>query len=232
MAGNVLGSIGILMAMVVGGNVGPATEIVIGSAAALPGDVVFVDVTIVNNDVCIYSMNTVITHNPETEIISADSRLPCYILNSSVFYEIANSPHPPGCAGECAGVAVLAFAIDSHPPDASLLWRCAVTVAPGTAPGIYPIECLRPVVDTCNLRRVEIGCTAGSINVHGCTGDCDRDGATSVAELIRAVTIALLTTAPSECPAADSDGDETISIDELIAGVDVLLNGCALPSAP
>jgi hypothetical protein len=232
MAGNILSSIAILMAMINGGKASSATEIAIGSTAALPGDVVFVDVTLANNDLCIYSIYTVFTYHPAIPIVQPGSRLPCQPTSSLIFNDLANSFYPPGCAtGECVGVEVQGVVIDSHPPVDSLLWRCAFAVAPGTPPGVYPLDCLQQTIDTCEIQRVEVGCTPGSIDVHGCVGDCDRDGATTVADLVLAVNIALQTTVPSQCPAADSNGDGRISIDELVAGVFVLLNGCAVPGA-
>jgi hypothetical protein len=60
----------------------------------------------------------------------------------------------------------------------------------------------------------------------GCDGDCDGDGATSVAELIRGVRIALGLAPLGECAAFDGDGDDQVTIAELVRAVAVALDGC------
>jgi hypothetical protein len=59
-----------------------------------------------------------------------------------------------------------------------------------------------------------------------CSGDCDGDGAVSVAELLRAVGLALSAAPPTECSAADPGGDGAVTIDELTAAVRNGLRGC------
>ncbi len=61
----------------------------------------------------------------------------------------------------------------------------------------------------------------------GCAGDCDGNGTVSIAELIRAVNIALGTADLSTCTAADRDGSGTVQINELIAAVNSALLGCS-----
>ena len=57
-------------------------------------------------------------------------------------------------------------------------------------------------------------------------GDCDRDGATTIDELIRGVAIALDVAPVDSCVAMDSDGDGAIGVDELMRGVGGLMDGC------
>jgi len=59
-----------------------------------------------------------------------------------------------------------------------------------------------------------------------CPGDCDRDRRVSVAELVRAVNLAIRDDPPDPCLSADIDGDRRISISELIRAVDNALHGC------
>ncbi len=60
-----------------------------------------------------------------------------------------------------------------------------------------------------------------------CQGDCDRDGRVTVAELTRAVNIALGRLSIEVCAAADADRNGAISIAELIAAVRRALEGCS-----
>lgn len=59
-----------------------------------------------------------------------------------------------------------------------------------------------------------------------CRGDCDRDGAVSVNELITAITIALGKAPATECTPVDSDASATVTVDELITAVNYALTGC------
>jgi hypothetical protein len=56
-------------------------------------------------------------------------------------------------------------------------------------------------------------------------GDCDADGRVTVAELIRAVAIALGETPLADCPVIDVNSDGRVSVDELVAAVDAALAG-------
>jgi hypothetical protein len=60
-----------------------------------------------------------------------------------------------------------------------------------------------------------------------CNGDCNGDGAVAINELILAVNISTGAAQASECQAADRNGSDTVTIDELIAAVGNALNGCA-----
>jgi len=59
-----------------------------------------------------------------------------------------------------------------------------------------------------------------------CAGDCDGSGSVSIAELVRAVNIALGSIDVSMCTAADRNGDGTVAINELISAVNAALSGC------
>ena len=55
-------------------------------------------------------------------------------------------------------------------------------------------------------------------------GDCDRNGAVSIDELVLGVAIALDVSAPSACPAFDADASGKVSVNELVAAVDGALH--------
>ena len=58
-----------------------------------------------------------------------------------------------------------------------------------------------------------------------CAGDCDADGAVSIAELIAGVALALGGTA-EPCAAMDWDGDGTVGVTDLVRAVASALAGC------
>lgn len=60
----------------------------------------------------------------------------------------------------------------------------------------------------------------------GCAVDCDRSGEVVVNEILRAVGIGLGAESIARCAPADRDGDRDLTVDELLAGVAGLLDGC------
>ncbi len=65
-----------------------------------------------------------------------------------------------------------------------------------------------------------------------CAGDCDGDGRVVIAELIRAVNVALASLGIDECRAADADADGAVGIGDLIRSVASALDGCRVESTP
>lgn len=59
-----------------------------------------------------------------------------------------------------------------------------------------------------------------------CAGDCSRDGAVGIDELVRGVNIALGALPLGECAAFDANGDGHVSIDELVRAINAALGGC------
>jgi hypothetical protein len=62
--------------------------------------------------------------------------------------------------------------------------------------------------------------------ISACAADCDGGGTVTVAELVRAVNIALGSVLADDCPEADVGGDGRVTIDELIKAVNAALTGC------
>jgi ELWxxDGT repeat protein/cysteine-rich repeat protein len=86
----------------------------------------------------------------------------------------------------------------------------------GTAP-----ECSDAEPDTVDTCENFVGC------VHICPGDCDRNGAVNISELVTIVALALTSGPPSSCQlAADANGDGRIGVDEIIRAVKRALRGC------
>lgn len=59
-----------------------------------------------------------------------------------------------------------------------------------------------------------------------CVGDCNGDGMVTIDELVRAVNIALGTTALEQCSGVDGNRDRSVAIDELIRAVTHALQRC------
>ena len=68
--------------------------------------------------------------------------------------------------------------------------------------------------------------TATSATPGACHGDCDGDGAVSVADLIKGVAIALDLQPLDVCTDFDADHDGSVRVSELISAVNHLLSGC------
>jgi hypothetical protein len=59
-----------------------------------------------------------------------------------------------------------------------------------------------------------------------CAGDCRKDGYVTVDELVSGVAIALGREATSACRAFDRNGDDLVSVNEVVRAVDNALDGC------
>ncbi len=99
------------------------------------------------------------------------------------------------------------------------------TTIPDTATAI-PEDTSTPTADDTATATPEDTVTLPPVTPIACHGDCDGDGQVTIAELIRAVTIALETADVSVCPAVDADGDGTVTVNELILAVLKALGGC------
>ena len=59
-----------------------------------------------------------------------------------------------------------------------------------------------------------------------CVGDCDNSGSVNVNEVVTGVNINLDRAAVNTCPSFDPNATTTVSVDELVRGVNNLLGGC------
>jgi hypothetical protein len=59
-----------------------------------------------------------------------------------------------------------------------------------------------------------------------CVGDCNESAYVDLPELITGIHIALGDFPLSSCPAFDANGDAEVSIEELLQGVENVLDGC------
>lgn len=85
---------------------------------------------------------------------------------------------------------------------------------------------------TASVVSAAVALAAAAATAQTCPGDCGGDGAVAVDELVKGVNIALGTRPLASCTAMDDDGDDRVSIAELVRAVTASLRGCAaLPTA-
>ena len=60
-----------------------------------------------------------------------------------------------------------------------------------------------------------------------CVGDCHREGAVTLGDLVTLVNIALNPTQLTACEAGDANGDQSIAVDEIVTAATNALYGCA-----
>lgn len=60
-----------------------------------------------------------------------------------------------------------------------------------------------------------------------CVGDCNNDGVVTVDEILMLVDFALQEASPSDCPVSDEDGNQQITVAEILTAVHNALNGCS-----
>lgn len=72
-----------------------------------------------------------------------------------------------------------------------------------------------------------------------CVGDCNANGRVEVNEVVAGVVLALSGSVGDECPTIDVNGDDTVTVDEVVAATNSALDGCgsflavdALPGWP
>lgn len=123
--------------------------------------------------------------------------------------------------GACAVANVGAECNDGNPctvesicealdiPELGVVGRC---VPPGTAP--TPTPTTAPSTPTPTLA------------LPVCVGDCNRDRAVTVDELVTGVNIALGERPNSDCPSFDTSGHELVEVDELVGAIENVLSGC------
>jgi hypothetical protein len=71
--------------------------------------------------------------------------------------------------------------------------------------------------------------TASATSVGFCVGDCNGDGAVTVDELIRGISIALGNRPLNDCPTFDPSDDGLVTVDEIVSAVANGLSGCPTP---
>lgn len=68
--------------------------------------------------------------------------------------------------------------------------------------------------------------SAAGVDLRQLPGDCNGDGQVTINELVKGVRIGVGDTPMSDCASFDRGGDGAVAIDDLLAAVNMALNGC------
>jgi hypothetical protein len=110
--------------------------------------------------------------------------------------------------------------------DRSSATTFMVMVAGADSPTPTPTATPFPPAETPTPPAADTPTPPGSGSPVPCVGDCAGNRMVAVNELITGVNIALGNLSIASCPGFDGNGDETVSISDLIAAVNNALNGC------
>jgi photosystem II stability/assembly factor-like uncharacterized protein len=90
-------------------------------------------------------------------------------------------------------------------------------------------------IDPIRPTRLYAGTDTGVFSIDQvsvCVGDCAVDGRVTINEIITMINIALGTGSMAECGSGDTNHDNQVSIDEILAAVNGALYGCPAPPMP
>jgi hypothetical protein len=134
--------------------------------------------------------------------------------------------HGTMIALSASGANVLRYPTQGPPPDTTgATFAPAPMIVPDSR--IVPCDPLPPTTTPTSTASPSTTPTATETpDGRRCAGDCNGDGMVSIAELIRAVNIALGRENVASCSAADGNGDGLIGVSELIRAVNSALSGC------
>ncbi len=191
----------------------PVAQVVLGSAEGRAGDTVQIDVTLalLDQTAKIAGVQVDFGFDPATPVAVSQGGAPDCTVNGSISLDVQSFVFTPsGCTpgDDCTGVHALVLSVDNETPipDGALLFTCAVSIGAETGAGVYPI-------------------TAGEML------GSDPDGVpVSVIGSDGAITVD--ETPPPPACAGDCDASGDVSINELLVGVNILINGAALDLCP
>jgi len=191
----------------------PAADVVVGSATGEPGDTVQIGVTLslIDPNAAIAGVQAYFGFDPAAPVAAKPSQQPDCTANEAISLDVRTFAFTPaGCTpgDDCTGVHALILATDSSAPfaDGTQLFTCAVAIGAETSAGTYPLpagEMLGSDPDGLPVPLAGIG------------------GAITVEEPL-----------PPPACAGDCDDSGEVSINELLLGVNILINGTALDECP
>lgn len=111
-------------------------------------------------------------------------------------------------------------------PVNSMLYSCRVQIPGSTANGDYALLCGVGSATTDEGGTTRLDCEPGAVIVQTrLPGDCTGTGTVTIDELILGVNIALGLRPITDCPAFETDAAGGVSVSQLVAAVNVALNG-------
>ncbi|MBI3785736.1 MAG: hypothetical protein HY270_20275 [Deltaproteobacteria bacterium] len=139
---------------------------------------------------------------------------------------------PEGCsATQCRTVRAVIVSFDNSKPinAPGELFRCSIAIPAGITMGEHAIHLSGAIASDAGGQRVPAITQDGVLRIAGaaCSGDCDHNGRVEVDDLLRAVSIAQGQASLATCLAADLDGDQEVTIEEVIRSVNQAMLGCS-----
>ena len=183
-------------------------RVVIGSAEGEPGDTVQFDVnlSLIDPEAAVAGVLADFSFDPAAPVAATIAGTPDCTLNLDISLDVQSFDfRPNGCTPgtDCTGVNARVLALNSETPfaDGARLFTCAAAIGADTEPGTYPL-------------------VAGAMSGSDPDGQplklLGGDGAITVDE-----------PPPPPACAGDCDGSRDVSINELLLGVNILINGAS-----
>jgi len=141
-----------------------------------------------------------------------------------------DSAGPPGVNGSFLPFLTIELAAAESPTPTPTVTPDPPTATPTATP--TPTATSDPPTPTASVTATAVPtmpptatATATPVMTPLCAGDCNGDGAVTVDEIVRGVTMALGAPEPT-CGAMDADADGLVTITDLVRAVAVALSGC------
>jgi hypothetical protein len=188
----------------------PAAKVVVGSASGEPGDTVQIGVTLslLDPNAAIVGVQVDVGFDPAAPIAAKPNEQPDCTVHPAIGLDVPIFAFTPaGCTAgdDCTGLHALVIATDNTVPfpDGAALFTCAVAIGAETAAGSYPLTAGETLGGDADGMPVPLGGVDG------------------------AITVEEPPPPPPAC-AGDCDGSGEVSINELLLGVNIVVNGTPL----
>ena len=211
---------------------GGAVGIDIGTAVGHPGGgpVGFAVTFTFTNTFEIVGIRNCIEINPDAPFVRTAGGAPDCTVNAALQKPDSTFAfEPAGCtAATCDELCADIRGPQGTPviPVNSMLYSCRVQIPGSTANGDYALLCGVGSATTDEGGTTRLDCEPGAVIVQTrLPGDCSGTGTVTIDELILGVNIALGIRPITDCPAFETDAAGGVSVSQLVAAVNVALNG-------
>jgi hypothetical protein len=183
----------------------------VGSASVVAGETGSVDVTLsllTDPPAAVATVQNDLAFDPSTPIAATAENQPDCAVNPDIGKDATSFAfRPPQCTPslDCTGVRALVAGDDRAIPDGTTLYTCTIAVGDGTPAAVYPLAASMPLLGDSSGAPLAAVTSDGSIEV---------------------------TAPPPPVCVGDCDGGRTVSIDELLLGVNMAIGSAALQSCP